>query len=504
MCQQAASLINPMEVAISAVAGELVSRLVSFLLKHHSSLSHAQSEEEKLVERLQHLLMRACTIVEEADGRYLTNFGMLMQLKALSEAMYRGYHVYDTLRYRSALQDSAGFGKVSSNNSSTSSLCLAIPLKRSRKIVEKHDKAMCFEPHSALESLEIAVSNMAEFVVLLGGCERMSHRPYDVYLYTDNFMFSRHAEKQKLLMFLLQHSDPPGDCAPAVLPIIGGASVGKKTLVAHACRDERVRSRFSSVLHLSGDSLLTILDHRRTMEGMTLVIIELASDVGDDDWRKFYKFFIGMGRGSKIIIISRIQRIARLGSVKPIFLSMLSYDELRYLFKTLAFGSIDPAQHPQLLQIVDEYAEVLHSTQGTLISVNTFADVLRRNLDIRFWRCVLDKGLRMVKRNLSIYGVHPTTRIEQGQPVDITDFAMHPLSMARYTTNVPIKEDLPSVTLGDLLADPSVRPKEDFILVSWESRIPPHNSFANFVTSLAQDTHGGTTLLGRKRRGVPI
>uniref|UniRef100_A0A453A916 NB-ARC domain-containing protein n=1 Tax=Aegilops tauschii subsp. strangulata TaxID=200361 RepID=A0A453A916_AEGTS len=163
---------------------------------------------------------------------------------------------------------------------------------------------------------------MAEFVVLLGGCERMSRRPYDVYLYTENFMFGRHAEKQKLLIFLLQHNDPHGDHAPAILPVIGGASVGKKTLVAHVCGDERVHSRFSSILHLN--------------------VITFASDIEDDDWKKFHSFVITMGRGSKIIIISRLQRLARFGSVKPIFLTVLSYDELRYLLKTLVFGSVDP------------------------------------------------------------------------------------------------------------------------------------------------------------------
>ncbi|XP_044327289.1 uncharacterized protein [Triticum aestivum] len=98
-----------MEIAISAVASELVSRFISFLMnKCHSS--HAQSEEKK-VERLQHLLMRACTIVEEADTRYITNSGMMMQLKMLSEAMYRGHSLLDASRYR-ALQDGAGFDKV--------------------------------------------------------------------------------------------------------------------------------------------------------------------------------------------------------------------------------------------------------------------------------------------------------------------------------------------------------------------------------------------------------
>ena len=73
--------------------------------------------------------------------------------------------------------------------------------------------AMHLESDGALESLEIAVANMVEFVVLLGGCERMSRRPYDVYLYTNNFLFSRHHEKQRLLNFLLGHNDSPGDHA---------------------------------------------------------------------------------------------------------------------------------------------------------------------------------------------------------------------------------------------------------------------------------------------------
>ncbi|KAM3373357.1 hypothetical protein ACQJBY_020024 [Aegilops geniculata] len=478
-----------METAISAVAGELVSQFISFLMNKYNSLSHARSEEEKAVERLQHLLMRAGTIIEEADARYITNSAMMMQLKTLSDAMYQGYRVLDNSRYR-ALQDSAGFNEVSINDPFGNSLYLA---KRSRTT---NDKATCLQSHGALESLEIAVANMAEFVVLLGGFERMSRRPYDVYLYTDNFMFGRHAEKQKLLSFLLQHNDPPGDHTLHVLPIIGDRTTGKKTLVAHMCGDERVHSNFSSILHLNGDNLLRILDHGMTMEGMILIVIEFASDVSDDDWKRFHSFVITMGRGSKIIIISNLKRLARFGSVKPIFLSLLSYDEMRYLFKKLAFGSVDPTEHPQLAQIADELAKVLHTVKGSLVATNLYADVLRKNLNVQFWRCILDKGIRFYKRN------HKA--IQQGNPLDITDIALCPLSMTHYITDVSIKEESSSVTLGEILADPSVRPKGNFTLITWESRIPPHKSFPHFVTSRADDTHQGRALPGRKRRGVPI
>uniref|UniRef100_A0A453A8Q0 Uncharacterized protein n=1 Tax=Aegilops tauschii subsp. strangulata TaxID=200361 RepID=A0A453A8Q0_AEGTS len=58
--------------------------------KYRSSI-HAQSEEQKVVERLQLLLMRVGTVIQEAGTRYLTNYGMMMQLKILSEDMYRGH-----------------------------------------------------------------------------------------------------------------------------------------------------------------------------------------------------------------------------------------------------------------------------------------------------------------------------------------------------------------------------------------------------------------------------
>ncbi|XBI97603.1 hypothetical protein VPH35_017940 [Triticum aestivum] len=200
-----------------------------------------------------------------------------------------------------------------------------------------------------------------------------------------------------------------------------------------------------------------------------LVVIEFGSDVSDDDWKNFHSFLLTMGRGSHIIIISRIQ----------------------------TFRSVDPAEHPRLLKIADEVASQLH-TQGSLVATNAYADLLRRNLNAQFWHCLLDKGIRMIKRNIGMYGVHPSMLIEEGHPVDITDFAMHPLSMIPYMSNVSIKKESPSVTFGELLSDPSVRPKEDFILISWESRIPPHNLFSNFVISRAQDTDEGSALPGRK------
>jgi hypothetical protein len=179
-------------------------------------------------------------------------------------------------------------------------------------------------------------------------------------------MFGRHAEKQKLLNFMLQHSSPGR--APAVLSIIGAPAVGKRTLVAHVCRDERVRSQFSSILHVNGDSLCRIVDHGNIFLGKVLLVAELVSDVLEEDWTKFFSTVASMDRGSRVIIINRLQNSKQLGTVKPIFLNTLSYEEFSYLFKSLAFGSADPAYHPRLSRIADELARELQSDWSLQIS----------------------------------------------------------------------------------------------------------------------------------------
>jgi hypothetical protein len=157
--------------------------------------------------------------------------------------------------------------------------------------------------------------------------------------------------------FMLQHNSPGG--APAVLSIFGARGVGKRTLVAHVCKDERVSSHFSSILHLNGDSFRTIADHGSILSGKILVVVELVSDVDEDSWAKFCSTVVTMEGGSKVIILSRLISSEKLGTVKPIFLDPGHYEEFSYLFKTLAFGSVDPVEYPPLARIADEMTREL-------------------------------------------------------------------------------------------------------------------------------------------------
>ncbi|KAM0837561.1 hypothetical protein ACQ4PT_061562 [Festuca glaucescens] len=490
-----------MDLAISAVTGDLAGRFISFLVNKFSD--HLCSEEK--VERLQQLLLRVHTVVEEADGRYITNSCMLIQLKTLSAAMYQGYHVLDNMRYRQHKE----------LVSDSFALSVYAPLKRPRTTTAgtsssssfSISKAFSSALQNALQNLETAVANMVEFVVLLGGCERVSRRPYDAYLHVDNFMFGRHVEKQQILGFLLRHDEPARP--PAVLPVTGCRGVGKKTLVAHVCADERVRSYFASILHLRGDGLSRITDHER-LPGRTLVVVEFVSGVDGDDWTEFYSSVGSMGRGSKVIIFGRDEKLKKLGTVKPISVNCLPFEEYRYLFKTLALGSSDPADHPRLAAIVEEFAILVG---GSLISANLIAYAMRMKQDAHFWLCKLNNVRIIIKLNMSRFGLHPNELFDQDRPVHLIN-GHYRLSPGAPSCVVPSASSPSTVSVKnlpkarwDFLAEAEhvVPPKGDFEL-SWESRLPPHTRIVHLVRYVpsCEDDKPDTSLSRKKRPGLSV
>ncbi|KAL6642534.1 hypothetical protein ACP70R_020715 [Stipagrostis hirtigluma subsp. patula] len=480
-----------MEAAISAIAGDLFGRLISFLI---NKCTDKATIDEKL-ERLQQLLLRIHAVVTEADGRYITNPWMLMQLKLLVASMYRGYHILDIFRYKSLVENIAHDEVRSSLHTRLTS---SIPLKRVRaitattRIFSESD-----DLHHVLENLEAAIANMSEFVLLLVGCESMSRRPFDTYLYIDNFMFGRHIEKQQVITTLLQNPEHHD-----VLPVIGGYRVGKKALVGHVCNNDRIRSYFASILFINGESICRRIEQAKLSNERTLTIVEFLTDVDDDDWLKFYSNLVATtAKGSKVIIISRIRNLARFGTTKTVFLNSLSHEEFSYLFKKLAFGSTDEKDYPHMVSIANELAILLG---GSLIPANVVADLLRTNLNIQFWLRILRRFKGMVDNNLSRYGEHPKNILENERPIDLTSFisSCHG-SLRLMPPRVERDKDCPkrkppNVSLGDLIRGCTI-PKGEFMLVAWESRIAP---YTKHVCVAACTDDNGCRTSARKRRSI--
>ncbi|CAL4932781.1 unnamed protein product [Urochloa decumbens] len=399
---------------------------------------------------------------------------MLVKLGMLVDAMYQGYYVLDTFKYN-PYEEMTTQEQVSNSYALS---CLARLNKRIRaaSCATGINSSVNHDLEAVMRNLESIVANITEFVILLGGCNQMPKRPYDSYLYIDTFMFSRPVEKQKIINFLLKDNSSNG--APVVLPVIGAYHVGKKSLVGYACNDSLVRSHFYSVLHFNSDSFQKV-DHETFLSVRTLVIVEFISDVDDSEWLNFYSAISRMGTGSKVIIISRLEEIARFGTVKPIQLRRLSHAEFMYLFKVLAFGGTDPENHPQMASIGMEIAKML---QGLLLSGNVLADILRKNQNVQFWLHILKRFRNSVEHNLFLFGEHPKQLVERNRPTDITMFvspSAAPLHLIppRGDSSFHNKE-LSKVTFGDLLQGSStIVPKGEFQILAWQSRIPPFTKF---------------------------
>ncbi|KAM3212020.1 hypothetical protein ACQJBY_065241 [Aegilops geniculata] len=443
-----------MEIAVSAVASELAGRLVSFLISKYRGQARLSKKEN--LESLRRLLLRVHTVVEEAEGRYITNSRMLLQLETLAEAMYRGYDALDT---HGTLEQVGARPEVSGSSDSMDFRGF-------------HSTAASKEVQTALRALEAASSEMAEFVALLAGCERMLRSPYSCYLHIDNFMFGRRVERQRVINVLMQDGHPPPG-ALAVLPIIGGRRVGKKTLVWSVCSDDRVRSRFPSILHVDGCEMI---DRRRFTPPpvRTLIVVEFRSDVDDREWHGFLSLLQTLtGAGSKVVIISRLERLARFGTVNPVRINSFSREEYGYLFKVLAFGSSDPADHPRLALIGKELSTMM---EGSLVHLNVYSSVLRNNLNVQFWSRALRLYRTVMDANLSVFGDHPRALLDRGSTVDITRFSP-PATPLRFVLLIGGRGssgpgELPRMTFGDIIAGSVVLPMK-FELV-WESRLPPY------------------------------
>ncbi|KAL6870734.1 hypothetical protein ACP4OV_014582 [Aristida adscensionis] len=493
-----------MEVLISAVAGDLTSRFISFIVDNYCN--HARNEDDH--RRLERVLLRMHTVVEEAERRCVTNQGMLLQLKMLIEGMYVGYYMLDRLKFQLVEEDRVE-GEVSHQDQSFSMSTFVTAHKRFRFAFPATKKTpLAFGAWSAaklkdvLQSLEAKIPDMREFFMLLGSCPRLSRQPYSTYLFMEKCMFGRQIEKEQVINFLL--CSDTHDCSNLdILPIIGPLRVGKITLVQHACMDQRVRNCFRHTLFLKGDDLRNsdFAVNLIADSGKSLFVIEFSWDVDRVAWTNFKSYLQELAfSGSKIILIGRTQEVATFGTAIPIWMKSLSQEAYWYYFKALAFGSMDPDEHPRLASLSMQLA---YELKGSFLGANIVGGMLRANPNAQFWRHILS-GLRaLVQENLLSFGEHPEDLIDRNFPVDHSKLGFLGNEGQGYLVKDlreadPGQSELPLLTTQELLMGGKIPAEEKFDVLVWKSHIPPYCDYiATYVKQKAQ------CMVGKKRRLTP-
>ncbi|KAG8077759.1 hypothetical protein GUJ93_ZPchr0007g6126 [Zizania palustris] len=486
-----------METFFSAVLGDLLSRSISFVIDRYR---WQQQGVEESLQRLHRLLLRLQSIVEEADGRRITNQAMLRQLRMARDAMYRGYYFHDNSRYR-IVQPHAR-DEVSDHTSLD--LSPLSPLKRfcfstrTRGIVP--DVLEKEKLQKILGRLESIASDMQEFVVFVSSYPRVNRQPYCSYLFLENCMFGRQAEQERVINFLLE-PHPPGDKGVSVLPIIGPGKVGKSTLVEHVCHDERVRKHFSTIVFYRGDSIegtkdLTpladsgVIKHRNhASTEQSLLIVELVDDMDEGTWRRTLHNLrrdhnTRVGK-SKIIITSRSNKIAAFGTTESLELDFLPKEAYWYFFKTMAFGSTNPEEDPKLASIGMEIAALVN---GCFLATNIICRTLRSNLNARFWYRFLGRWRRLAEIYLRLLGEHPGDIFTSKSGITYVCMPGNQCVAARYSLyqeSSAHMSDVATISASDLLTG-NVNPQGMYDLLEWQSSIPPYYSYGAHFELLSQ------------------
>ncbi|CAL4957416.1 unnamed protein product [Urochloa decumbens] len=458
-----------MDTVISAVISDFISRFISFVVEKYQQASQVAAPK---IPRLQRLLLRASTVVEEAERRQITNHGMLLQLKQLRESMYRGYYMLDTSGVR---------------------------LRRSKVGVEVSLYELQVQ---IVDNLEAMLDDMKEFLLVLMNCPPIVRQPYSTYLFMERCMFGRQVEKEHIIDFLLS------PCSSLdVLPVIGPIYVGKNTLVEHACREDVVQRSFSNILHLSSDDLKDIANdtgtdnHMKFLScGRCVVVVELVHDSDVVAWGKLYSSLLlchGVERSSKAILISRMDCASSLGTVQALRLtSRLREEEYWYFFRVLAFGSANPYDHhPDLASIAKEIAIEINSLFMLTISI---ARVLRANLSVQFWRRALFCIRKSVQMHIHDLGEDP--RKMQSCNGYMFGFSQDSPLMCcyyRYKMRSMIRGDMASViTSEDMLTAKPAKYGEKFDVVT-RSHIPPYH---NYVSCWVIDKNRRVNVGNKRRR----
>ncbi|TVU39868.1 hypothetical protein EJB05_13311, partial [Eragrostis curvula] len=404
--------------------------------------------------------------------------------------MYRGHHTLDTYRCR-AHKDQAPDHHEAVSLSFRSSIFN--PAKRFRFHSGSSSSSSSSEQeqvNEALGCLQIAIRDTTELVVFLSGCPRLYRQPYNMYLIVDKCMFGRQMEMEWIMNFLLQE-DAPVAGYPCVLPIIGPGKVGKTTMIEEACNDDRVRNRFSKIVCFSQDSIkdkrriATLSDcdvikhyNRASKAQRILVVIELTGEIDEGTWRELYSNCRQhLGNGSKIIVASRSDTIARFGTTQAVRVQFFTQEAYWYFFKVRTFGSINTEDYPNLASIAMEMAREL---DGCFFSAHFYSRLLKANFNAHFWSMALAMIKEFKRMNLFIFGSHSVDPWQVVEPVCIKKTSSQYLVILDdYQTGSaqnPDQSGAAMLSIQEVLFG-RVRPRGKFKVLAWRSHLPPHYSY---------------------------
>ncbi|KAF3432457.1 hypothetical protein FNV43_RR27197 [Rhamnella rubrinervis] len=355
----------------------------------------------RLLKKLKIMLLSVTAVLSDAEEKQIRNPIVKEWLDELEDAAYDADDLLDEIT-TDALQFKLEAARSRNDASKVSDIGLPISLNR-------YDLEMETKIEEILESLEFIAKQKDVLGLKEGVGEKPSTRIPTTSLVEETEVYGRDVDKEALLKLLLTCHDV-GSNKLCVIPIVGMGGVGKTTLAQLVYNNEEINDYFDvkswvcvseefDICRVTRTILRAVTPHSYDNKELDSLQIRLKEElmgkrfliVLDDVWNENYinweiisKPFKHGDRGSKIIVTTRSESVARImGTVPNHYLDHLNDEDCWQLFAKHAFDNGDFSSHPTLETIGREV--IVKKCKGLPLAVKTLGGLLHSNLEVGEW-----------------------------------------------------------------------------------------------------------------------
>ncbi|CDP21657.1 unnamed protein product [Coffea canephora] len=367
-------------MAAALVGGSLLSAFLQVLFDRMArpeflNLFRNRTADDDLLWKLKRNLHTVGAVLDDAENKEIRNQSVKKWLEELQDTFYEAEDLVDrinteTLRTKVETEYQS---TTSSWKSALRRLCFEriLPCTSSG---DKFLRKIMPEIETIVDGLEGYIEQINPLGLQVIQSRIQSHQQYETPLVDETAIFGRDADKEKIIQMLLSE-DANGDNI-IVVPIVGMGGLGKTTLARIVYKDLRVEVSFPTRAWVSiseeydatriTKELLRELDisfvdsdnlsslQWKLRAGLTekkfLLVLDDVWNSNYNQWDNLRSPFYGGSRGSKIIVTTRDQNVARMmAKERSIYhLDLIEEEDCRSLFKKHAFENRDANENAEL------------------------------------------------------------------------------------------------------------------------------------------------------------
>ncbi|XP_027927610.1 putative disease resistance RPP13-like protein 1 [Vigna unguiculata] len=393
------------EAFLSAAVEVLLNRIISC---EFQDFFHSKKLDFLPLRKLRITLLSLQAVLNDAEERQITNPAVKEWLDELTQAVFDAEDLLDEINTE-ALRCKLEANSLSQSTTDQVLNFFSSPFNNFQKVTNSKIQ----ELFQRLEqfTLQKDILQLKE-----GVSSRVWHRTPTSSVVDESTIYGRDGDRQKLVSYLL--SEDAGGCKVGVISIVGMGGLGKTTLAKLLYNDPNAQEKFDlkAWTHISDDFDVckvtkTILESvsfkSNDINNLNILQVELKQSLSnkrfllvlDDiwdgsyvDWNNLMDIFSAGKMGSRIIITTRDESVARaMQTFLPIHhLTSLTSEDCWSLLARHAFGANNCSQHSTLEEIGKEIAK---KCDGLPLAAVTVGGLLRTKLSENYWTKVLKSNI---------------------------------------------------------------------------------------------------------------